>query len=192
MSVSLSKDEVVVLAKVAPALTKVTVGLGWLPADSATAGGKKFDLDGSAFLLSGGKVNSDAGFIYFNNKMSLDGSVVHQGDNRTGEGEGDDEKIDINLSTVSSEVDSIAIAVTIFDAANRGQTFADINSTFVRLVNSETDEEVARYDLTGYGAETGFIFGELKRTPDGWQFTAVGQPVAGELRGVAASYGVNV
>lgn len=189
MGVNLTKGEAVVLSKVAPTLNNVVVGLGWNPATEGAA----FDADASVFLLSGdARVRSDADFIYFNNKQSADGSVQHMGDNRTGEGDGDDEQIKINLSTVPGDVQSIPVTVTIYQATARNQSFANLSEAFVRLVNEETGEEVARYDLSGMGAEKSMVFGKLDRTADGWAFTAVGQPVAGEIGDLAASYGVNV
>lgn len=188
MGVNLSKGEVVVLSKVAPTLNKVVVGLGW----DAVTEGAAFDADASVFLLKDGKVRSDADFIYFNNKQSTDGSVVHMGDNRTGEGDGDDEQIKIDLQAVPGDVNSIPVVVTIYEAGTRGQSFANVQNSFVRLVNEETGEEIARYDLNGFGSETGLVFGQLTRDSSGWQFTAVGQPASGGLSGIAASYGVNV
>lgn len=143
-------------------------------------------------MLAGGKVQSDEGMIFYGHKQSTDGSVVHMGDNRTGEGEGDDEQIKIDLSAVPAEIDSIPVVVTIYEFAARGQSFANVLNAFVSLVNEDTGEEIARYELAGFGAETGLVFGRLDRQSDGWQFTAVGQPAAGGLQGIATSYGVNV
>ncbi|MGK0476247.1 MAG: tellurium resistance protein TerD, partial [Oleispira sp.] len=133
MSVSLSKGGNVSLDKVAPGMSKVLVGLGW---DERATEGAEFDLDASIFLLkSDGKVRSDDDFIFYNNLISSDGSVVHQGDNRTGEGDGDDEAVKIDFSKVPADVDKISVTVTIHDGVNRSQNFGQVANAFIRIVN---------------------------------------------------------
>ncbi|MFC8873850.1 calcium homeostasis/redox stress adaptation protein, partial [Streptomyces ardesiacus] len=146
MGVSLSKGGNVSLTKEAPGLTAVIVGLGW---DIRTTTGTDFDLDASALLLnSSGKVASDAHFVFFNNLKSPDGSVEHTGDNLTGEGEGDDEQIKINLATVPADIEKIVFPVSIYDAENRQQSFGQVRNAFIRVVNQAGEAEIARYDLS--------------------------------------------
>ncbi|MDT4920162.1 MAG: tellurium resistance protein TerD [Pseudonocardiales bacterium] len=191
MSVSLSKGGNVSLSKEAPGLRAVLVGLGW---DVRTTTGADFDLDASALILgTEGKILSDAHFIFFNNLKSPDGSVEHTGDNLTGEGEGDDEVIKVNLAGVPAEVDKIAVAVSIYDAEPRGQSFGQVRNAFIRVVNQDDNREITRYDLTeDASTETAMIFGELYRNGAEWKFRAVGQGYSTGLRGIAQDYGVNV
>ena len=191
MGVSLSKGGNVNLSKEAPGLTAVSVGLGWDP--RATDGGT-FDLDASAFLLKpDGKVPSDAAFIFYNNKTSTDGSVVHQGDNTTGQGEGDDEVVEVNLGKVPPEIDKIAFSVTIHEAEAKKLSFGMVGNAFIRVVNKSDGKELARYDLSEDGStETAMIFGELYRNAADWKFRAVGQGFKGGLGPLAKQYGVNI
>ena len=191
MGVSLSKGGNVSLTKEAPGLTAVIVGLGW---DVRTTTGTDFDLDASALLLNAaGKVASDANFVFFNNLKSADGSVEHTGDNLTGEGEGDDESILIDLSKVPAGCDKIVFPVSIHDADNRGQTFGQVSNAFIRVVNQADGQELARYDLSeDASTETAMIFGEVYRYQGEWKFRAVGQGYASGLRGIALDFGVNV
>jgi tellurium resistance protein TerD len=191
MSVSLSKGGNVSLSKEAPGLRAVLVGLGW---DVRTTTGADFDLDASALMLgSSGKILSDQHFIFFNNLKSPDGSVEHTGDNLTGEGEGDDEVIKVNLAEVPQDVDKIVVAVSIYDAEPRGQSFGQVRNAFIRVVNQEGEREITRYDLTeDASTETAMIFGELYRNGAEWKFRAVGQGYTSGLRGIAQDFGVNV
>lgn len=191
MSVSLSKGGNVSLSKEAPGLSKILVGLGW---DARTTDGADFDLDGSAFLLAGsGKVRSDGDFIFYNNLRSADGAVEHTGDNLTGEGEGDDESIKVDLDQVPADIQRIAVAVTIHEAAARNQNFGMVSNAFIRIVDDGNNTEVARYDLTeDASTETAMVFGELYRDGTEWKFKAVGQGFAGGLGPMAQSYGVSV
>ena len=191
MSVSLSKGGNVSLSKEAPGLRAVLVGLGW---DVRTTTGADFDLDASALMLgSSGKILSDSHFIFFNNLKSPDGSVEHTGDNLTGEGEGDDEVIKVNLSTVPPDVDKIAVAVSIYEADSRGQSFGQVRNAFIRVVNQDDNREITRYDLSeDASTETAMIFGELYRNGAEWKFRAVGQGYSSGLRGIAQDFGVNV
>jgi tellurium resistance protein TerD len=190
MTISLLKGGNVNLSKEAPGLTKLLIGLGW---DARVTNGVEFDLDGSVFLLKAdGKVRSDADFIFYNNLKSSDGSVTHTGDNRTGEGEGDDESIVIELNKLPADVDKIAICVTIHDAGARTQNFGMVSNAFVRCVNMSGNAEVARYDLSEDGSvETAMIFGEVYRHNADWKFRAVGQGFKGGLGPLARSYGVD-
>ncbi|AFR51215.1 MULTISPECIES: TerD family protein [Gordonia] len=191
MGVSLSKGGNVSLSKEAPGLTAVSVGLGW---DIRTTTGTDFDLDASAIALnSSKKVLSDQHFIFFNNLRSPDGSIEHLGDNLTGEGEGDDEVIKVDLAGVPPEIDSIIFPVSIYDADARSQSFGQVRNAFIRVVNQAGGAEIARYDLSeDASTETAMVFGELYRHGSEWKFRAVGQGYASGLAGIARDFGVNV
>lgn len=194
MAVSLSKGGNVSLTKQAPGLGTIRVGLGW---DTRVTDGAAFDLDASAFLLgSSGRVRSDSDFIYYNNMASSDGSIVHQGDNITGIGEGDDEVIVVSLHRLPADIDRIAFAVTIHEADQRRQNFGMVQSAFIRVVNEQDNVELARYDLSeDASTETAMIFGELYRDPNeagGFKFKARGEGFSGGLGPLASSLGVNV
>ena len=172
-------------------MTAVSVGLGW---DIRTTTGTDFDLDASAIAVgTDKKVLSDKHFVFFNNLTSPDGSIEHTGDNTTGEGEGDDEVIKVNLSAVPPEVDSIVFPVSIYDADSRSQSFGQVRNAFIRVVDQSNNNEIARYDLSeDASTETAMVFGELYRNGDEWKFRAIGQGYASGLRGIALDYGVNV
>jgi tellurium resistance protein TerD len=191
VGVSLSKGGNVSLTKEAPGLTAVAVALGW---DARTTTGADFDLDASALLLgAGGKVLSDQHFVFFNNLASPDGSVQHTGDNLTGEGDGDDEVIKVDLAAVPAPVEKIVFPVSIYDAEPRQQSFGQVRNAYIRVVNEADQREIARYDLTeDASTETAMIFGELYRHSGEWKFRAIGQGYASGLRGIAQDFGVNV
>lgn len=191
MAISLSKGGNVSLTKSAPGLTNILVGLGW---DARATDGAGFDLDASGFLLTAaGKVRSDADFIFFNQPASADGSVKHLGDNTTGEGEGDDEQMTVDLTKVPADVDKIAISVTIHEAEARKQSFGMVSQAFVRVVNAADNAEIVRYDLSeDFSIETALVFGEIYRNSGEWKFRAVGQGFQGGLGAMAKSYGVNL
>ena len=191
MSVSLSKGGNVSLSKEEPNLSRILIGLGW---DTRTTDGTDFDLDASAFLLAGGdKVRGDSDFIFYNNLRSSDGSVEHTGDNRTGEGDGDDEALKVELGKVPADIGKVAITVTIHDGEARRQSFGMVTNAFIRVVNDVTGREIARYDLTeDASTETAMIFGEVYRHNGEWKFRAVGQGYKGGLGPLARNYGVNI
>jgi tellurium resistance protein TerD len=191
MAISLQKGGNVNLSKEAPNLTKVIIGLGW---DPRSTDGAAFDLDGSAFLLkSDAKVRSDTDFIFYNILKSADGSVVHNGDNTTGQGEGDDETVTVDLARVPPDVDKISFCVTIHEADNRRQNFGMVGKAFIRCMDANGNREIARYDLSeDSSTETAMIFGELYRAGTDWKFRAVGQGYNGGLGPLARSFGVNV
>ncbi|GAA2805790.1 TerD family protein [Kitasatospora paracochleata] len=191
MPVSLSKGGNVSLTKEAPGLTAVTVGLGW---DVRTTTGAEFDLDASAIVLNNdGKVYSDRHFVFFNNTSTPDSTVVHTGDNRTGEGAGDDEQINVNLAGLPADVTRITFPVSIYDAVSRGQSFGQVRNAYIRVLNAAGGAEIARYDLSEDAAtETAMIFGELYRNGAEWKFRAIGQGYASGLVGIAQDFGVNV
>ena len=191
MAISLTKGGNVNLSKEAPGIQKATIGLGWNP---RVTDGQSFDLDAIAFLVNdSGKVRTDSDFIFFNNLKSADGSVVHQGDNRTGEGDGDDEKLSVDLTKLPSNVAKVIFAVTIYEGQARKQNFGQVGSAYIRVVNDSNGSEVARYDLSeDSSTETAMVFGELYRNGTEWKFRAIGQGFAGGLGPLASSYGVSV
>ena len=191
MGVSLTKGGNVSLSKEAPGLTAILIGLGW---DTRTTDGADFDLDASIFLVGeNGKVRSEKDFVFYNNPKSDDGSVEHTGDNRTGEGDGDDEAVKVALNNVPADVKKIVVAVTIHDGAARSQNFGQVENAFIRVVNQAGEAEIARYDLTeDFGMETALIFGEIYRHNTEWKFKAVGAGYAGGLEKLCADHGVSV
>lgn len=172
-------------------LKRVRVCLGWKP---RTTTGAKFDLDASAILLSAsGRVASDDDFVFYGHLQTADGNVKHNGDNLTGEGEGDDEIIDVNLLGLTADVDKIVFPVAIYEAESRSQSFGMVGDAFIRIVNADNGAELARYDLSEDAAgETVMVFGELYRNGEVWKFRAVGTGYDSGLRGLAKDYGVNV
>ncbi|WP_354640129.1 TerD family protein [Kitasatospora camelliae] len=190
MSVTLAKGGNVSLTKAAPNLTQVQVGLGW---DARSTTGAPFDLDASALLVSSGRVMGDEYFVFYNNLKSPEGSVEHQGDNLTGDGDGDDEVVKVFLDLVPVQVDKVVFAVSIYDAEARMQNFGQVSNAYIRVVNLSDGQEIARYDLSeDASTETAMIFGELYRYQGEWKFRAVGQGYASGLRGIAMDFGVNV
>ncbi|NOS88509.1 MAG: TerD family protein [Methylococcaceae bacterium] len=191
MGISLSKGGNISLSKTDPSLKNVLVGLGW---DARPTDGADFDLDASAFMVKeDGKVRTDSDFIFYNQTRSTCGSVEHTGDNRTGAGDGDDEVLMVLLDKVPTDVQRIIFAVTIHEADARKQNFGQVSHAFVRIVNKDSNHEVARYDLSeDASTETAMIFGEIYRYNGEWKFKAVGQGYAGGLAALARQYGINI
>jgi tellurium resistance protein TerD len=192
MAISLQKGQKVDLTKTNPGLSKIMVGLGW--DTNKYDGGKDFDLDSAAFLLAeNAKVSNDADFVFFNNKEHSSGAVKHLGDNLTGEGEGDDEQIVVNLAIVPAYVQKIAFAVTIYDSETRSQNFGQISNAFIRIVNEANGEELIRYDLgEDFSIETAVIVGELYRNGSEWKFNAIGSGFQGGLSALGINFGVGI
>lgn len=188
-SISLEKGGNVNLDKVAPGLKKIVVGLGW---DVNVLEGDSFDLDASMFILGANdKVRNESDFIFYNNKDSADGSIHHHGDNLTGDGDGDDEVIDVNLEQLPIEVQKIAVVVSIHKAEERHQNFGQVNHAFMRIVNGDDNVEISRYDLTeDASTATSMIFGEIYRHDGNWKFRAVGSTKTGGLKAIAEGYGI--
>lgn len=190
MAVTLTKGQRVSLEKVAPGLSEVFVGLGWDV--KATDTGCDFDLDSSVFLLdANGKLISEAHFIFYNNLTSPDAdkSVQHMGDNLTGAGEGDDEVIKIDLKKVPSEIQTIVVTVTIHEAEARRQNFGQVQNAFIRVINSQTNQEVIRYDLVeDYSTETAMIMAELYLKDNEWRINAIGSGYQGGLQALFDRY----
>jgi tellurium resistance protein TerD len=191
MAITLQKGGNLSLSKEDPTLTQLRVGLGW---DVRTTDGAAFDLDASAFMVNAsGKVRSDADFIFYNQLRSIDGSVEHTGDNRDGQGDGDDETIKVDLSKVPADVDKVAVTVTIHDAETRRQNFGQVRNAFVRIINAVSGAEVVRYDLgEDFSTETAVIFAEIYRNNTEWKFRAVGQGFAGGLKSLCNNYGIHI
>lgn len=193
MAVSLSKGGKVSLAKAAAdagisTLTKVVAGLGW--DTNRYDGGDQFDLDASLFMCKGdGKCRSDADFIFYGNKTGP--GVTHTGDNRTGEGEGDDEQIIIELAAVPADVEKLAVAVTIDKAAERNQNFGMVENSYIRIFDEVSGTELVRYDLgEDYSIETAIVVGELYRNNGEWKFNAIGSGFQGGLKALCGNFGV--
>ncbi len=191
MSINLSKGANISLSKSAPGLSSVLIGLGW---DPRSTDGAEFDLDASAFMLSAfGKVRSTADFIFYNQPVSVCGSVKHAGDNRSGQGDGDDEAIIVELANIPADVAKIVFTVTINEADVRRQNFGQVGGASIRVVNNADGKEITRYDLSeDYSTETAMIFGELYRNGVEWKFRAVGQGYAGGLMAMCNHFGVQV
>lgn len=189
MSLSLEKGQNISLSKVDPGLQNVIVGLGW---DARSTDGQPFDLDASIFMVNETeKVPSNGYFVFYNQAKSPCGSIIYSGDNLTGDGDGDDETLTVNLSSVDPQVKSLFITVTIHQAEERKQNFGQVRNAFVRLVNQDTGREVVRFDLSeDYSIETAMIFGELYRHNGEWKFRAIGQGLSGGLLGLCQQYGV--
>ena len=202
MSVSLQKGQKVNLSKDNAGLAKVIVGLGWDEAKPSGGGGGGFfatlfgggaatthqaiDCDASAIMLKNGKFVDRTDLVYFGNLKHKSGTVNHMGDNLTGEGEGDDEQIVIDLSRVPAEYDKIVIVVNIYQAVQRKQHFGMIENAFIRLVDARNNKEMCKYNLTeNYSGMTAMIFGEIYRHNGEWKFNAMGNgttdPEIGEL-----------
>ena len=188
--ISMSKGETVELSKKVPGLHKVFAGAGWDVKQSGAA----MDLDLAAFMLDAtGKVSGKGSFIYFNNKSSICGSLQHGGDNLTGAGEGDDETISVNLSTIPESIKEILFVASIYQATQRNQSLKDLDNAFIRIVNQEGNAEIANYKINDPNATgTTFVLGKLVRTGTEWNFTAIGEAETRDLTGLATNYGFQV
>jgi tellurium resistance protein TerD len=183
MGISLSKGGRIDLAKEAPGLTQVGFGLGWDENGSNTGG--EFDLDASVFMLdTSGKIPQDRYFVFYNNLASIDGAVEHTGDNRTGDGEGDDETIHVDLSKINLTITELVFVVTIHEAHARKQNFGQVRNAFIRLYDRNTHREIAKYDLEeDFSTETALEFGRLYKKEGSWRFKAVGTGYNAGLQG---------
>lgn len=191
MGVSLAKGQNVVLNQDGTPLADVTVGLGW---DARPVSGEDVDLDASAIICGPDlKVVSDRHFVFYNNLTSPDGAVRHTGDNTTGEGDGDDEQLLVDLDGLDEQVRQVVFTVSIHDAEARGQNFGQVEDAYIRVVDNLTGREMCRYELSYDAAgETAMVFGALYRRGGEWKFRAIGQGYASGLAGIATDYGVAV
>lgn len=197
MPISLKKGQKVDLTKTNPGLTKMCVGLGW--DINKYDGGSAFDLDTAAFLLGeNGKVREQGDFVFYSNLSHASGAVVHQGDNLTGEGEGDDEQIIVDLSKVPADVTRIAFTATIYDAEERRQNFGQVSNAYVRVARRSNKDDMTgieelKYDLMEeFSIETAIVVCEIYRHGNDWKFNAVGSGYQGGLEALCRSFGVNV
>lgn len=197
MAISLKKGQKVDLTKSNPGLSKLLIGLGW--DTNKYDGGSDFDLDASVFLLGPDeKVTSDADFVFYGNLKHASGGVEHTGDNLTGEGEGDDEQIKVDLSKVPASIDKIDFTVTIYEADERKQNFGQVSNAYVRVARMANAQdmqgtEVLRFDLMEeFSIETALVVCEIYRHNGEWKFNAVGAGYQGGLEALCRAYGVNV
>ena len=192
MAVNLTKGQKVDLTKGNPSLSKIIVGLGW--DTNKYDGGADFDLDASAFLCGeNGRVTNDLDFIFYSNLKHSSGSVEHTGDNLTGEGEGDDEVIKVDLSRVPANISKIEFTVTIYEADERHQNFGQVSNAYIHIVDQVTGNEIIRYDLgEDFSIETAIVVGEIYRNNGEWKFNAIGSGFQGGLYALCKNFGVNV
>ncbi len=192
MPINLTKGQKVDLTKGNPGLKKIMVGLGWDV--NAFDSGADFDLDASAFLLGeDGKCPTEKEFIFYGNLTHESGAVQHMGDNLTGEGEGDDEQILVDLSLIPADIAKVAFTVTIYDSDARGQNFGQVSNSFIRIVDESTGQELIRYDLgEDFSIETAVVVGELYRHNGEWKFNAIGSGFQGGLAALCGHYGIDV
>lgn len=190
MPINLTKGQKVDLTKSNPGLKKILVGLGWDV--NVFDSGADFDLDASVFLCGeNGKCPTEKEFIFYGNLEHASKSVKHLGDNLTGEGDGDDEQILIDLSLIPSNVDKVAFTVTIYDAEGRRQNFGQVSNAFIRIVDESNNTELIRYDLgEDFSIETAVVVGELYRYNGEWKFNAIGSGFQGGLAALCAHYGI--
>ena len=192
MPINLSKGQKVDLTKGNASLKHIMVGLGW---DVNTFdSGSDFDLDASAFMCgANGKCPTEKEFVFYGNLEHPSGAVKHQGDNLTGEGDGDDEQIFVDLKAIPESVDKIAFTVTIYEAQERRQNFGQVSNAYIRIVDEDTNQELIRYDLgEDFSIETAIVVGELYRHNGEWKFNAIGSGFQGGLAALCGHYGIQV
>ncbi len=192
MPINLTKGQKVDLTKGNPGLKNVMVGLGWDV--NAFDSGADFDLDAAAFMLGAdGKCPSDKEFIFYGNLSHSSQAVMHQGDNLTGAGDGDDEQILVDLAKVPANIEKIAFTVTIYEAEARNQNFGQVSNSFIRLVDNSNGTELIRYDLgEDFSIETAIVVGELYRNNGEWKFNAIGSGFQGGLAALCGHFGIQV
>ena len=192
MAVSLQKGQKVDLTKGNAGLKKIVIGLGWDV--NKYDGGTDFDLDAAAFLLGeNGKTASDADFVFYGNLKHASGSVEHMGDNLTGEGEGDDEQIKVDLAQIPAAVQKVDFTVTIYDAETRKQNFGQVSNAYIRVLDETNNKELIRYDLgEDFSVETAVVVAEIYRHGTEWKFNAIRSGFQGGLGALCKNFGVNV
>lgn len=192
MPINLTKGQKVDLTKGNPGLTSIMVGLGWDV--NAFDSGAAFDLDAAAFMLGeNAKCPTEKDFIFYGNLKHTSESVEHMGDNLTGEGDGDDEQIKVDLSKIPANISKIAFTVTIYDAESRRQNFGQVSNSFIRIVDNSNGQELIRYDLgEDFSIETAVVVGELYRNNGEWKFNAIGSGFQGGLAALCGHYGIQV
>ena len=192
MAITLSKGQKVSLTKGNPGLKHIVVGLGW--DTNKYDGGFDFDLDSAAFLLDeNGKVNADTDFVFYNNLKHSSGAVEHLGDNLTGEGDGDDEQVKVDLSLVPQNISKIAFTVTIHESLERRQNFGQVSNSYVRVIDEDTNQELLNYELgEDFSIETAIVVCEIYRHNGEWKFNALGSGFEGGLEALCKNFGVNI
>ena len=191
MSISLNKGQRVDLTKGNPSLKNVLIGLGWEA--NQYDGEASFDLDASAFLLNNNdKCPSDSDIVFYGNLQHPSKAIIHQGDNRTGDGDGDDEVIQVSLDKIPEKYSKIVFTATIYDAEPRLQNFGMVDNSYIRIVDADTGEEKFRYDLCeDFSTETAVVFGELYRHNGEWKFKATGSGYSGGLAALCNRFGLD-
>lgn len=192
MAITLKKGQKIDLTKGNPSLRNLKLGLGW--DINSFDSGYDYDLDVSIFMVGkSGRVERDEDFIFYNNLKHISGSIEHLGDNRTGEGDGDDEEILVALDKIPNHIERIAVTVTIYEAQKRRQNFGQVNNSYVRVLNSDNEQEVLRYDLgEEFSIETAITVCEIYRHNGEWKFSAVGSGFEGGLESLCKNYGLDV
>lgn len=192
MAINLKKGQKVDLTKGNAGLNDILIGLGW--DTNRFDGSADFDLDASIFLTGeNGKCPSESDFIFYNNLSGGNGSVVHTGDNLTGEGDGDDEQVKVTLSAIPASIHKIVFTITINDAQARNQNFGQVSNAYVRVIDNSKNEELVRFDLgEDFSIETAVVAGELYRHNNEWKFNAIGMGFQGGLEALCREYGLNV
>ncbi len=183
MSINLQKGQRISLKKEAPSLSRLMCGLGWDVADQSSGlrgmvQSADFDLDASVLCLNeNDKLQGNANVVYFGNLRHQSGAITHLGDNLTGEGEGDDEQILVDLPDVPSDISKLLFVVNIYNAVKRKQDFSQVENAFVRLVDLSNNKEIARYTLSGsdYQGKTSMVLAEVYRHNDEWKMAAIGE-----------------
>lgn len=190
MAISLQKGQKVELSKESTS-THFLIGLGW---DANEYDGAPFDLDAAAFCVgSNNKVTNDLDFVFYNNLQHPSGGVIHQGDNLTGDGEGDDEQIEVDLSKLPANIEKIVFTVTIYDADVRNQNFGQVKNAYIRVVDMENNQEILRFDLSEeFSIETALEVGALYRKNGNWKFDAIGAGYSGGLAALCKAHGIQV
>ncbi|MBO3443375.1 TerD family protein [Clostridium sp. CCUG 7971] len=192
MAITLKKGQKIDLTKGNPGLKNLKLGLGW--DTNSFDSGYDYDLDVSVFMVGkSGRVERDEDFIFYNNLKHISESVEHLGDNRTGEGDGDDEEILVSLDKIPNHIEKIAVTVTIYEASERRQNFGQVNNSYVRVLNADNEQEVLRYDLgEEFSIETAITVCEIYRYSGEWKFSAVGAGFEGGLEALCKNYGLSV
>lgn len=192
MSVSLVKGQKIDLTKGNKGLQNIKIGLGW--DINKFDSNDEFDMDVAAFLLSNnGKVISESDFVFYNNPSHNSGSLIYSGDNRTGEGDGDDETMSVKLNKIPSNIEKIVFTASIYNAQERCHNFGMISNSYIRGINEDTKEELFKFELDeDFSIETGLIAGELYKHNGEWKFNAIGNGTQGGLEYIAQLYGINL
>ena len=192
MAIVLTKGQKVDLTKGNASLKKVLIGLGW--DTNKYDGGHDFDLDAVAFCCGEDeKVHNEADMIFYNNLKHGSGAIEHLGDSLTGEGDGDDEQILIDLALIPENISKIDFTVTIHEATERNQNFGQVSNSYVRVANSDTKEELIKYDLgEDFSIETAIVIAQLYRNGSEWKFNAIGSGFQGGLEALCKNFGLNV